>query len=63
MWKVPERSNRAISKLLALAGRGVMARPASADSSRAENVGVLFVDVVGFTALTENLAEQSGFEL
>ena len=26
------------------------------DSSRAENVGVLFVDVVGFTALTENLA-------
>ena len=26
------------------------------NSSRAENVGVLFVDVVGFTALTENLA-------
>ena len=33
------------------------------DSSRAENVGVLFVDVVGFTALTENLAPERAIAL
>jgi adenylate cyclase len=33
------------------------------DSSRAENVGVLFVDVVGFTELTENLAPERAIAL
>jgi class 3 adenylate cyclase len=53
---LPESARESRPVFLAGYRRRAGRRHLAIDSSRAENVGVLFVDVVGFTALAKNLA-------